>query len=1514
MNDSQTIKSHYLAISYKALVNKNIIHFFLFFIEIALIFLQIIEIYYNSYNSFKEKNNKYFSPLTYLQLIIEELPELLKFFVYPIIIIIIIITSYLYNHYRFKINIITKIMINILELLYYRILSLFLFNYLFIFKDIYLIINIIFTLPYILILVSNFCNCHLYLFFPSFISYPYDSFSMVIDLHLLFVKIFISLSRMGTNKNISKFSFILSIFFIFILLIYLSYIMINKSYYLMNNIHLNNARFGILLSICISTLIALVINKNKLLHIYFIICLCNIFLLSLILVSAFYNPYKFAKFDKDNNIENVYYYFFMFDKDKNYYFLIEEKIEEHISKCNMCNLCKKYNIIKNIKDKNQIDLFKIIYNEKNYLLNLFNIIIRKIKKNGKNSFMNNSYFLINIIYTYSLTMNHRNNNILLNIELIFDIINSDNIQLLEENQISLRRIKYTNDFFIKANRVINDIYYIFEEKRIQKIIRIFFKLGEEIEKFKYKEIKSNLNNNSNYSTGVVEGQQNYNNLISICSLFYEELFNETISNSGISIRENPNSLEELINNVYKLSKHITLEVDNIFSSVKIIRAGGEINKYENCNFQDLFLKIFKNQQIFEMKNVLLNSNNMSYIKTKKNIIKEHKLLKGIEKEKQYINFNFLIEEKENDEIFCKLLKLKMCLILLNHINNKIYLNGVYILNNDILLSEETKNEEKLLYFGNKKQIKICMSKNNITNINNKIIIKKNKNEKYLGNEKLIKITCFNLILKKYNIYHFIISKKKSIYKKLLYNNDIGNNLKEEHIELLETNNNNSFIFNDLASHASSGNNSMARNTLISYNREIKKIHQNEYEAKELKIIRYILLLVITLFLIILIILSILLNKSHQIYEKAIYFYLTFSDYSNMIYNLFFSTLSLSCIVTPNSAKNCTNYFSDLPALIIKKIFPEYMLYIYNDSDFEYMKSIIQKDYIDFSQFLYYQNKILIENSNNEFNSLIKNLTKFNDNTIINIMKNYITHFKINQNYLNGNIVLTLSEENITFSDFNLLLISRFSSLSNNYSDIFQPIYLLNKTGDYTFNNFIRKTKLSAYQQSFYLNILDFQKYSTHLGYVVREIELFLLKLKMNFKILLYLFLNLFLLFIIVIFIILFSLIFIYSFLIIKTLNQINSELKEKINETTVKDILRRKIDNLKSLLKFYDNDINKIINKLNKIYDEYKDNYNMKLKEELKILKREGKKEFEKANKNFNCMKAFSTIKKYKLYKYVFRKKSFLYLFLLIVILTFAIYFINLFLWIFTFQKDLKIMEWKSINSNIISTTNRLISTYFLMIFNNQTLYEMSIGNGSNDFISNIFSELSRLYTLEKYNKYINNNYINIIKENDNCEDFFKKLDNDIFIQLYNKYIDEEEKFIKTMSLLCNWSFIFNYRNYKAIYLKFFSLVQKGIEFYKNNNYKDLINYISKKEVIQIDIIYLTIHKYIIDTIIQNNKEIFILMIHKIGCYIIITNSILYPLIFLLIFVTFFIYIRTVNNEYKRFVHIKKMFKVSNIN
>ena len=610
MNDNK-IKSHYLSISYKSLINKNIVHIFLFLVEISLIFLQILEIYYYNYNSLEENNIIFFNPLAYLMIEINNITNVINAILYPLIIIIILITSYILNNYRLKINIVTIIMINISEILFYRIFPLILFNYLFIFKRIFLIINIAFTIPYILFLILNFSNNHLFLFFPSLINYPYDAFSMIIDLNLLFIKLFIALSRMGTNQNISKFCFVLSLSFFFILLIYLSYIMRYKSYYLMNNITLNTTKYSILLSINISIIISLLIDKNKLFHFYFIIVFCNIFILCLVIVCYFYDPYKFAKFDKDDNIENVFYYFFMFDRDKNQYFLIEEKIEEHISKCNMCNLCKKYTNIKNSKDKGNIniDLYTIIYNENDILFNLMNNINRKIKKNGKKSFINNSYFLINIVYTFCMAINKNNYNILLNIELLFEIINSDNKSILEENKISLGRIKYTNDFLLKAKQVIQEVDDILEEKRFNIKIKKFFNLGDEIEKLRYNDIKSNINNNlgnQNSNDGNIEGLPNCSNLLTICSIFYEEFFNEIISNSGISIRDNPNILEDLINNNHKTKKQITLEIDILSFEVKIIRAGGKINKYENKNFFDFFLNICKNNKIFEMKEVLLN--------------------------------------------------------------------------------------------------------------------------------------------------------------------------------------------------------------------------------------------------------------------------------------------------------------------------------------------------------------------------------------------------------------------------------------------------------------------------------------------------------------------------------------------------------------------------------------------------------------------------------------------------------------------------------------------------------------------------------------------------------------------------------------------------------------------------------------------------------------------------------------------------------------------------------------------
>ena len=177
------------------------------------------------------------------------------------------------------------------------------------------------------------------------------------------------------------------------------------------------------------------------------------------------------------------------------------------------------------------------------------------------------------------------------------------------------------------------------------------------------------------------------------------------------------------------------------------------------------------------------------------------------------------------------------------------------------------------------------------------------------------------------------------------------------------------------------------------------------------------------------------------------------------------------------------------------------------------------------------------------------------------------------------------------------MISRFSSLSNDYNNIKSPVYILNKTGEGVFNNIYIIDKLNSYQENFYLIILDFKIYTNNLTFFLDEVRNRVYTTKEKFRELIYCFLNAILLFVIIIFFMIILLLFIYLIIILKTLSKINNELKEKINDITIKDLMKMKVDNLKCLLNFYEFDINKSINNLNKIYDDYKDNYNMKLKE-----------------------------------------------------------------------------------------------------------------------------------------------------------------------------------------------------------------------------------------------------------------------------------------------------------------------------
>ena len=80
------------------------------------------------------------------------------------------------------------------------------------------------SLPYILGLILIFINNHLSFFLPKIINYPFDKFSMLIDLHFLAMKICLSISSRTLNINMSKFFFTLAIF-IYLFLYFTYYIL-----------------------------------------------------------------------------------------------------------------------------------------------------------------------------------------------------------------------------------------------------------------------------------------------------------------------------------------------------------------------------------------------------------------------------------------------------------------------------------------------------------------------------------------------------------------------------------------------------------------------------------------------------------------------------------------------------------------------------------------------------------------------------------------------------------------------------------------------------------------------------------------------------------------------------------------------------------------------------------------------------------------------------------------------------------------------------------------------------------------------------------------------------------------------------------------------------------------------------------------------------------------------------------------------------------------------------------------
>ena len=267
------------------------------------------------------------------------------------------------------------------------------------------------------------------------------------------------------------------------------------------------------------------------------------------------------------------------------------------------------------------------------------------------------------------------------------------------------------------------------------------------------------------------------------------------------------------------------------------------------------------------------------------------------------------------------------------------------------------------------------------------------------------------------------------------------------------------------------------------------------------------------------------------------------------------------------------------------------------------------------------------------------------------------------------------------------------------------------------------------------------------------------------------------------------------------------------------------------------------------------------------------------------------------------------------IIISLILYINILIIWYIYFEKDKILGEWIPLANGPSLDTSKLMTNLLTMIYNNQTLGEISLSFKTKDYISYIYTRLTNLYQADKYKDIILSiNHFGEKNLNYDCNDFYNNLNNEFFSNLLNKFIDEQAELNNTINSFCKISKAMDFEDYKAIHLQLFSLVKLSMINFKNYEYNDIIEFIDKYEIYKVELMYLLTYSFWLDFLNQNVQQSMIIMTNKMKDDINVSLIIILLLVIILIFLTFFIYIRNVKNDCKNFIHIRKLFRVYNSN
>lgn len=453
---------------------------------------------------------------------------------------------------------------------------------------------------------------------------------------------------------------------------------------------------------------------------------------------------------------------------------------------------KKYD-----SNKDQLkDLYEILNYNKNKYFKLIKKLIINYKVKGKKFLSKNSYYYINLSFLIYSDYQENNINLFLNERIILEVLKQENNTILDYHKSQINQIILLNNFISLSCKILKQAKEIINSDpnfcRAKKLLNLSILLKE----LENKKLNKNLFNHK------LENILNSKDILLICSLVFEEIFNITLNNSQFPIRENILSFQSLLyNNSNKDSKIISLALCLANKNCQIIRAGSELYPNLNKNLFDLFPLIFKQYQInLFLKNILndttinknndinnlidLNNSSFQNYKRRKNSKYRKSGIDIIDNtfDKNLIEIKLILSENISTKMYYKLLTLQLRVLFNNENNFYIFFDGFYNIDKNILISltdleDDINPKEQLIFISNqleKDKAKVLF-KNYLTKKNN-------------FGFNITKIATFNLSIKLYKIYN--ISKQEIVTNKSIITKKI------KRLSTDKTNNNKSLLDNN----------------------------------------------------------------------------------------------------------------------------------------------------------------------------------------------------------------------------------------------------------------------------------------------------------------------------------------------------------------------------------------------------------------------------------------------------------------------------------------------------------------------------------------------------------------------------------------------------------------------------------------------------------------------------------------------------------------------------------------------